>query len=260
MESNAQLDPWEHILTLLGYVNEEMKMISAEFIKEAKTTWKGGANQFEPRLLCYQTSDDARPAALKRRNVYLLPVKNGDYVLVRKSIYQPLSYATEIPCRSVPKRNDSLLLKLGQSEMSLIDNLRYAGVFERPEILGEPILFGPLLGGRHRTGTFTMCLGDMELNVESVQMEVDACFESEHTILLLEGKSSPKPIDSFNIRQLYYPYRTIKEKIGDRKQILCGFVHQLKSIVHIWLYTFETPERMDSIRECSHYSYQFNCE
>lgn len=249
-------DPWEHILACVGYSGEPCKKLSADAIKKAKNTWKGGASQFEPRLLCYQTSSQSRPNALKSRDLCVLPVENGEYVLIRANIYQPLVYdeVTTIPIR---KNTDSLVLNLGQSEMSLIDNLRYAGVFERPEILSEPILYGSLLGGRHRTGTFTTILGNQELTVQGVQFEVDSCYETKNSVLILEGKSSPKPIDSFNIRQLYYPYRYMKNSIGDKKKILCGFVHQLGKIIHIWLYTFQDYMRMDSVQEVGHYKYQF---
>jgi hypothetical protein len=145
---------------------------------------------------------------------------------------------------------------MGDSETSLIDNLRYSGVFERPELLGEPITHGPLLNGRHRS-TLSMCLGDKQIDVKGIQYETDSCYESEHKVLVIEGKSSKHEIDSFNIRQLYIPYREIS-KVATSKEVICVFIHMYKNIVHIWKYSFDDKNRMDSIQLDGHYMYTFN--
>ena len=56
-------------------------------------------------------------------------------------------------------------------------------------------------------------------NVEGVQYETDSCYETDNKILLIEGKSGNP--DTFNIRQLYFPYRSIYDSIGDKKEIIC---------------------------------------
>ncbi len=250
--------PWSHILNCIHYNVEHTKSVSATDIKNAKATWTGSkASQFEPRLLAYYPSLVACPQPLKERGLNIIPTKNGEYLLLKESIYEPLSY-TFSDVQMIPKDTTSVLLGIGSSETSIIDNLRYSGVFERPEILGEPITHGSLLNGRHYTGEFTFQIGDTPIRVSSVQYEIDACFETQHKILILEGKSSPKEIDSFNIRQLYYPYRVLQSTVQGSKEFLCGFVHELKGIVHIWLYTFDVPECMDSIRQVGYYRYKLN--
>jgi hypothetical protein len=251
------IDVWEHLLVVIGYAGEDYKEITATHIKAAKSSWKGNKSQFEPRLLCYQPFSSSRPDSFKRKNLFILPIKNGTYILINVNIYYSLLYtAPEISV--IKKDNSSLMLQIGDSETSLIDNLRYSGVFERPEVLGEPITHGSLLNGRHRTGKFTMRLGTRTVDVQGVQYEVDACYETQNKILILEGKSSTTEIDSFNIRQLYYPYRVVLDKIGDKKTIICGFIHQIKKNIHIWLYTFDDYMCMNSIRELGHYIYKFS--
>jgi hypothetical protein len=249
-------EPWTHILNALAFKDQDCLVISANDMKKCKKTWTGKANQFEPRLLAYHTSAEARPECFKQNGLYLLPIKNGTYLLTRKNIYYPLQYLTSDPVL-VPRAKDSLVLQVGNSETSLIDNLRYSGVFERPEILGEKILFGPLLNGRHRC-KFDMTLHGDQISVAGVQYEVDACFETEKKILLIEGKSNSKMIESFNIRQLYYPYREIKSKIGDKKQILCAFLTEFKGIVNIWLFDFSNEKAMESIQLRGQYRYKFS--
>jgi hypothetical protein len=249
-------EPWQHILDCIGYNDSEYIYITADDIKKAGKTWNGKANQFEPRLLAYQTSSNSRPDIFKSKNLYLLPVQNGTYMITKTNVYKQLEY-DEVPITMIDKNKDSLILSFGNSETSLIDNLRYSGVFERDEILGEPILYGPLLNGRHRC-TFDMMLDELNINIQGVQFEVDSCFESKNKILLIEGKSSTKPIDSFNIRQLYFPFRVLKNVVGDKKEIICAFIHELKSNIHVWTYTFERLENMDSIKLIGHYIYNFN--
>jgi len=247
-------DVWTHILACIGYTGEGEMTITADRIKACKETWKGAKNQFEPRLLTYQTSANARPEIFKRYNISILPIQNGTYILTKAVIYKSLDYT---PTEIVPIRRDtsSLILTMGDSETSLIDNLRYSGVFERPELLGEPITHGPLLNGRHRC-SLSMDLGASRINVEGVQYETDACYESEHKVLVIEGKSSKHDIDSFNIRQLYFPYREIS-KTATTKEVLCAFLHMYKHVVHIWKYSFRDPNRMDSIQLDGHFMYAF---
>ena len=248
--------PWDHILETLKYEEGKDMLLTADQIKAYGKTWKGPANQFEPRLLCYQTSAEARPSAFKRLGLCILPVKNGQYLLTKKTVYAALDYGSVEPV-IVSRDRSSVMLALGDSETTLIDNLRYSGVFEREEMLGEPITHGPLLNGRHRI-SMDMKLGERDIHIQGVQYETDACFESAHKILIGEGKSSPKPIDSFNIRQLYFPYREAMRVAGGKKEVVCVFVHQLGDTIHIWKYGFHDAMRMDSIEMRGHYAYRFS--
>lgn len=246
--------PWEHILKCKNYVHGSSILISAEYMKACAKTWTGPANQFEPRLLAYISSSADRPNIFKEHGLCLLPVKNGEYLLTTHNIYKGLGYDAAHVVQ-LQRDTTSLVLDIGKSETSLLDNLRYSKVFERPEFLNEPITHGPLLNGRHRCNMDMKLYGE-DISIRGVQYEIDSCFESANKVLLIEGKSSTAPIDSFNIRQLYFPYRVIKEKVG-KKEIICLFIHQLKDIIHIWKYQFEDSTSMDSIKEVGHYTYSF---
>jgi hypothetical protein len=256
-KTKKSIEVWDHILKMINYKDESLYFITNKEIKNTKKGYDGEDNQFEPRILCYQTSSDSRPKSFIEKGICILPVKNGLYCLVKENIYYTLAYSDVTPT-IIPKNTDSLLLSIGQSETSTIDNLRYAGVFEREEILGEPILYGPILNGRHRTHKFSFTIGSASIDVEGVQYEIDSCYETKNKILLIEGKSGEKEINSFNIRQLYFPYRVLLDNPANNKQIVCGFVHQLKKNNHIWLFTFEDKLRMDSIKLMGHYVYKFS--
>lgn len=256
------MDPWTHILKCLNYDDTENFTVTADQIKACGKSWTGTANQFEPRLLCYQTSSDARPAIFKSKGIYIFPIKNGTYILTKHNIYMSLSYKDQQQSQPILITRDqtSAMLNIGGSETSLIDNLRYSGVFERPEILGEKITHGPLLNGRHRI-SLDMCLSTDQMQpiqVSGVQYETDSCFESANKILIIEGKSSAKPIDSFNIRQLYFPYREALRISEGKKEIICLFINELANKIRIWKYTFTDKQRLDSITLTGYYIYTFS--
>jgi len=253
------MDPWTHILKSVDYKNEDNFVITADQIKVSGKSWTGSASQFEPRLLCYQTSCASRPTVFKEKGIYIFPVKNGTYILTKHNIYMPLVYEEKPPIL-INRDLTSAILNIGGSETSLIDNLRYSGVFERPEILGEKITHGPLLNGRHRISLDDMRLSSSSpaISVSGVQYETDSCFESAGKILIIEGKSSSKPIDSFNIRQLYFPYREALRISAGKKTISCLFINELGGLIRIWKYAFQESDRLDSIILTGYYIYKFN--
>lgn len=247
-------EPWTHILKIVKFNKEQYTYITSKDIENAGKSWTGKADNMQPRLLAYQTSLENRPNIFKDNNLYIIPVKNGTYLLTQHNIYKELVYE-DIPILNINRNPSSLILSIGNSETSTIDNVRYSGILERSEILAEPITHGPLLNGRHR------CNIDITLNgepheIRGVQYEIDACFESQNKILTIEGKSSNKKIDSFNIRQLFFPYKTLKEQIGNKKEIICLFIHELNSIINIWKFTFENSSELNSIKQTGYYRYK----
>lgn len=257
------MDPWEHILKCANYDPDSGSshcLISANDIKKYRESWTGIANQFEPRLLAYISSSDKRPPIFLKYGLQILPIQNGLYMLTKHNIYKDLVYQSDYiqEPQIVPRDQTSLILKMGKSESSMIDALRYSGVFERPEILGERITHGSLLNSRHYC-TFDMTLNGEAVHVKGVQYEVDACYESATKCLLIEAKSTKTPLSSFNIRQLYFPFRAIHKHIGTQKEIIPIFIHQLNDNIHIWKYEFGNDEgvsEMLAIRQTGYYKFK----
>ena len=250
------MEPWEHIFNTLNYNGSEDFIITAEQIKKCGKTWKGVATQFEPRLLCYQTSANTRPSLFKNLGLCIISIENGTYLITKNNLYMPLSYEKMNPI-VIQCDKSSLILNLSSGEKAMIDTMYYSKVFEREEFLGEKITHGPLLGGRHRITT-KMNLGGKDIDIESVQYETDSCFESANKILLIEAKAENKQYDSFNIRQLYFPFVAIKQLVGDKKNIISVFIHLYKNIIYIWKYTFTDITKIDSIILTGYYTYRFN--
>lgn len=246
---------WESILNFINYDGIGDIIITAEQIKEAGKLNKHIKSQFEPRLLCKQDTEDGRPEIFKKYELFIIAIKNGTYLLTKNNIYISNIYDNLILPMELKKNTESLLLNIGNSETSMLDNLRYSGLFETELYLGEEIKFGSLLNGRHRC-SFETIIGEKTISIEGVQYETDACYESQNKILLIECKSIPST--SFNIRQLYFPYRSIYDSVGDKKEIISLFITKdKKNIVHIWKYIFEKPHVMTSINCVGYNKYKF---
>lgn len=247
---------WKHIFNEIKYNGDKEIVITAEEIKKCGKTWKGKNNQFEPRLLCKQDCVEDKPEIFKDYNINIISIKNGEYLLTKNVIYFNLEYP-KVKINEIKKNDDSLLLNIGNSESSLIDNLRYSGLFEKSQYLGEKILFGSLLNGRHRC-SFKTKIGTKEVDIEGSQYETDACYESKNKILLIECKGVNN-LSSFNIRQLYYPYRTIYDKVNGMKEIITLFINKDKNnVIHIWKFEFENPIVMTSIKNTGYHKYEFD--
>jgi len=251
---NNENDEWAHILKCISYDGTNETTISSGQIKDAGKTWKGRKSQFEPRLLCKQDTYEKRPEIFKRYGICILSIANGLYLLTKTNIYHTLLYNNISGIIEINKNTSSLLLKMGNSEMSMIDNLRYSGLFESSEYLNEPILFGSLLNGRHRCN-FKTILGEKEINVSGSQYETDSCYESQNKILLIEGKGGNN--GSFNIRQLYYPFRSIYDIVQNKKEIIPIYINtDSRKIIHIWKFVFTNPLELTSITCVSYNKYE----
>jgi hypothetical protein len=247
-------DVWTHILNYISYDGANETTITSKQIKDAKKTWKGKNCQFEPRLLCKRDTYEKLPEIFKKYGICIISVSISEYLLTKTNIYHTLSYNNDSEIIKINKNNSSSLLNIGNSEMSMIDNLRYTDLFETAEYLNEPILFGSLLGGRHRC-TFKTILGDKEIDVRGSQYETDSCYESQNKILLIEAKKEANK--TFNIRQLYYPFRPIYDAVQNKKEIIPIFINtDNKRIIHIWKFIFTNPLEMTSITCVAYNKYQ----
>lgn len=249
---NDNKDVWTHILNYINYDDtKDEHIITSSQIKNAKSTWNGKKCQFEPRLLCKQDSKKSRPLIFKIHKLCILSIKNGVYILTKNNIYVSLKKYNGPP-EKISHIYNSCILSLNNesNESSLLDSLRYDKILEKEKILGEPILYGPLFGGRRRC-YFTTTLGNKEISINGSQYEIDGCFETENYICIAEVKSIA--IDSFNIRQLYYPFKELYNKIGNKKKIICLFIYKDKrQIIHIYKYCWGDPNVMMDIKFMSY--------
>ena len=102
------------------------------------------------------------------------------------------------------------------------------------------------------TPTFNFRLGKSTLCVDRAQIEIDAITESHDTLITIEAKIGLPT--TFNIRQIYYPFRTFLLKKKKVRNFLFCF-EPIQSTYMLWEYEFNPYDRLDCIRlvQCKKY-------
>jgi len=214
--------------------------ISAEQIKRACQDFTE-TGQKEVRILCKQDNREGRAKVLRERGLFLLPTKNGEYVIVKGEGY------VDIP--DIRTTQEVYVSKLGfmpetsvvgDSEMQHLD-FAYASSLIRSFMADESLVL--TIRGRKYTPAFSFRVGAHQVSVKSVQTEVDAGYEGKNQVVLVEAK---KP-DTRNviIRQLYYPYRQWQSRTT--KNVATLFFEKGGDTYSIWHFRFRDIEDYNSI-------------
>ena len=250
-KSDKKTAIWYHIISELKIdLTQNVSVITAANIKECKKTWLGKSDQFEPRILCKMDRACDRPQIFIDNGISILSIKNGTYALIKENIYFKLSKYHCVPV-VVKNKTDSLVLDIGDSETSMLDKLYYNGIFS--DVIGEPIKYGPLLGGRHRC-SFNTVIGETPIDIVGSQYETDGCYETENTVCVVEAKSVY--CNDFNLRQLYYPVREIYKKVGNKKTIMALFIcKDKKGIIHIHKFKWNDYAKMLDVVNIGYFQY-----
>lgn len=217
--------------------------LSAKQIKRACQDFLETAEK-EVRILCKQDSRSDRPQVFVDNGLFLLPVKNGHYAIVKGEGYidiPPINQETIHYSSQLDFRLDSSMV--GDSEMQHLD-LAYASSLIRT-FMDDPSLL-LTIRGRKYTPAFSFQVGNQTINVESVQTEVDAGYEGRDQIVLIEAKNTA--VSDTIIRQLYYPYRQWKSCTHKDVRLLFFDKDPHTNIYNIWQYEFEDENDYNSIR------------
>jgi len=199
--------------------DKEPFSISAQDIKKSCQNFKKTAEK-EVRILCKQDTRESRPKVFQDNNLFLLPVKNGFYNIIRGEGYIDIP---EIKKETVvyPSKLDFHLdsSDIGDSEMQHLD-YAYAASLIRT-FIDDPTLV-LTIRGRKYTPKFNFHVNGQNIKVESVQTEVDAGYEGKEQIVLIEAKNSSAK--NTIIRQLYYPF--MQWQSHTKKKLSCYFLRK----------------------------------
>jgi len=217
-------------------------VISSEMIKASVQDFKE-TSQKEVRILCSQTKREQVPQVMRQSGLFLLPIKNGAYALVKGEGYVDIPeiktkadiYQSEIDWKLETSN-------FGNSEMQHLDYafaIGMIGTFIEDESLHLTIR------GRKRCPRFNFKVGQHRLQVENgVQSEVDAGYEGENQIVLIEAKNSAT--HNTIIRQLYYPFRLWSANIP-KKRIRNLFFKKRGKEYLFWEFQFKDQFDYNSI-------------
>ncbi len=208
--------------------------IGAEQIKFATRAFQKTGER-EVRVLCKQDRREDRPRVFVERNLFILPINNGRYVILEGEGY------TDIPEISGPAElyKSALDFELkssavGNSEMQHLD-FAYASSLIRHFMQDDSLVL--TIRGRKYTPEFRFVAGKHRhtLTAKSVQTEVDAGYEGRNQIVLVEAKN----LHSRNvvIRQLYYPFRQWSENVN--KPVKVVFFERRDDEFALWEFDFK---------------------
>ena len=188
---------------------------------------------------------ESSPQIFKENNMFLLPISRKEYAIIKGNGYHKLETINkklEIYSTSKPFPESAIGI---ESESIFLDYANSCGLLEKLCQTNNLIL---TFRGRRTTPTFHFKVKDSSSNsikVEHAQIEIDSAFETLDQIIIFEAKIGIP--DSFNIRQLYYPFRTFYGK----KKIIRNFFFYLipnEKIYLFWEYVFNPFDEFNSIK------------
>ena len=217
--------------------------LSATQIKRACQRFKETGEK-EVRILCKQDSRESRPDIFQKYNLFLLPVRNGYYDIIKGEGYIDIpEIKKEVVVYSSKIDFQLDTAKIGNSEMQHLD-FAYAASLIRT-FMEDPSLV-LTIRGRKYTPDFKFKVGKQVIKVSSVQTEVDAGYEGKNQVVLIEAKNFSAT--NIIIRQLFYPFRQWQEQT--KKKVITLFFDKAsgEDVYSIWQFEFKNPEDYNSIK------------
>jgi len=238
---------WEKIFNEYKILDHDFSKspfpLSATQIKRACQEFKETSEK-EVRVLCKQDSREDRPAIFQKHNLFMLPVKNGYYNIIKGEGYVDIPEIKKEVAFYSSKLDFQLdTAKIGDSEMQHLD-YAYAASLIRTFMDDQSLVL--TIRGRKYTPDFDFLVGNQVIKVSSVQTEVDAGYEGKDQIVLIEAKSFRAK--NVIIRQLYYPFRQWQGYTKKKVVLLFFNKDHSEGVYSIWQFEFEDPKIYDSIK------------
>ncbi len=217
--------------------------LSATQIKRACQRFKETGEK-EVRILCKQDSREDRPDVFLKHNLFLLPIKNGYYNIIKGSGYIDIpEIKKEVVIYSSKLDFQLDTTRIGDSEMQHLD---YAYAASLIRTFTDDASLVLTIRGRKYTPAFEFYVGKQLIKVSGVQTEVDAGYEGKNQIVLIEAKNFSAT--NVIIRQLYYPFRQWQNHTN--KKVITLFFNKARgeNTYSIWQFEFGDTKNYNSIR------------
>ncbi len=203
------------------------------------------ASEKEARSLCKQDTRESRPLAFVERGLFILPVRNGHYAIIKGEGYADvppietplLEYQSDFPFAP-----DTARVGVLNSKTHHLDRAYALGLIHH--VVNDDSL-ALAIRGRRYTSAFNFVTGEFEITARSVQIKVDGGYEGAEQVALVESKSGNA--NNTIIRRLYYPFRYWQMHLSKRVSTLF-FQRTRNNEYHIWHFGFDDPNDYNSIR------------
>lgn len=202
----------------------------------------------EPRLMTKFDHKINLPKIFSSNNLSILPITRGDYLISHFDAWHNFEPSdSHVIQASLPGHLLSLNTQNIFSETVALSCAFASGIIA--DFTGDENIF-PTVSGRISSGLFDFKINDTTKNfshvvsVNNSQIEIDAAFEGINFLTLIEAKCDLA--DDFLIRQIYYPYRTWRDRLP--KPIKPIFLVYSNGIFYLREYSFAEPYCYSSIR------------
>lgn len=239
---NSSDDAWEKLFAkyeILSRVEcDGMFKISATQIKKF----------YEPRLMTKFDHKIDLPKIFASNDLSILPVTRGDYLIGHFDAWHELEpINSPIIQASLPEHLQSLDAENIFSETIALNCALAAGIIA--DFTGDKNIF-PSASNQMSSGKFDFNVNDTRNNsshnirVSNSQIEITAVLEGINFLMPVVAELDLS--DDFLIQQLYYPYRTWRNKIN--KPIKPVLLVYSNGIFYMREYVFDEPENYNSLR------------
>lgn len=211
--------------------------------------------QKEIRLFMYFDSQENMPDALLEKGLTVVPHTSKSWFLIKCEGFhrlEPIASDPKVFKAEFPFKLYSTEAKTGEQQYLL--NAHNTGLIN--EFLGiKDKLYFTIMGKQRTERPFSFTSGNsVQVDIESAPIEIDAGFEGKNYIVIAEAKA--RPVKSFNIRQLYFPYRAWAWV--PKKEILLVFMcyDPERELYNFWQYTWNKPTDITTIKLVKSVSYR----
>src|SRR5215203_2713016 len=202
--------------------------------------------QREPRLMAKIDTLAERPRAFKDHHLSIFPTRNGVYILFRdlenRTYYRFGDAMDTLPIQEYVANADLFAYDSfpGPQRLNESQAIDFAYISGLLQHFTEDSHLHLTIRGRAYSNPFgfnlpfTLSGSRHAVEVASVQIEIDAGYESASSIYLIEAKVGRR--DDFNIRQLYYPY--LEWSTRSQKRIVPIFLVYTNGITYLTEFGF----------------------
>lgn len=201
----------------------------------------------EPRLMAKFDHRINLPRIFQKHNLAILPVSRNRYVISHFQAYRLFEISSKsVSHACLPSSIQSLDAGSIPSESIAINCALASGILS--DFLGEGTLY-PTVSGRMGSGSFDFYIqnssskNSVPVCVNNAQIEIDAAFEGQKGLALLEAKRDLS--EDFLVRQLYYPFRLWSSRVT--KKIRPVFLIYSNGIFRLYEYEFANADCYNSL-------------
>jgi hypothetical protein len=215
----------------------------------------------EARLMTKFDHSSQLPRIFSDEKLSILPISRGSYIIAPMETFHKFetNSSVEIKECSIPAYIESLDYNNITSEAMALSCAYASGIIQ--DFIGDQEIL-PTVNGRMSSEVFSFVVknsvqdGNISIEVENSQIEIDGGYEGEQCLSLIEAKNTLS--SDFLIRQLYYPFRLWERLVN--KKVRSLFLTYTNGIYHFKEYDFKEIMNYNSITLVKEQKYRISTE